>query len=642
MRIHSNALITVICTAPAILPRLPQTILLCACLWFASALCWAQEPTPQVQQQVQQLWHQATDAQTAKDYLGAAALYRKILALDPTLTQAEMNLCLTLHLGGNLQDAVKCFDHVTAKRPNLFGPNFLAGTDYLKLDHPDRALPYLKRAAEESPENADATLALANAELQLRQYSQARGEFVRATELNAQDPDAWSGLGATYLSLEREAEAKLRISGSPFRLVLLAESYLQQGNSDRAVLLLGRVVSAQLQVPCARSLLGFAYLEKGKLDDASQQFALDWDAAKHEGCLLGHLGAAALAARQSHPDEALDFLRDAIAIDPETTTASQSLFWTSFAAAGLDEQARDVMATAPTKAAPEKSAGAALDAKHGRYAACSSELPTRGTVPVAELRMLAMCSYYSGHHDRVMTATSLILKTHPEDAEALYWRIQAMDRLGIAAIARAGQINPDSPSLHTLMGDLLQQKGDLAQAATEYRKAIALKPDSLAARLHLARTLNSNHKLDEAEEQARWVLNASPSDPEANFLMGEILVNRSQPAAALSFLLNAKNVPPEEQPYVHQNLGGIYEENGDTARAIAELKQALVIDTDGSLHYRLGRLYLKTGDRAAANAAMQAARKLENVSNPAARPETQVPDRPAPAKSEPKKHSPEN
>ncbi len=105
-------------------------------------------------------------------------------------------------------------------------------------------------------------------------------------------------------------------------------------------------------------------------------------------------------------------------------------------------------------------------------------------------------------------------------------------------------------------------------------------------------------------------MNTSPKDPEANFLMGEILINRSEAARALPFLLNAQHAAPEELVYVHADLSMIYEESGDIARAIAELKQAVSADVDGSYHFRLGRLYQKTGDRAAANAALQIAEKL--------------------------------
>jgi len=616
MRINSEGKMGTMPARAPIPARLLLAVLALVCELFSALTCPAQAPTPQIQQ----LWQQASEAQRAKDFTGAAALYRKILALDPGLTEAEMNLCLSLHLAGNLQEAVKCFDHATVKLPNQFGPNFLAGTDSLKLNHPDHAIPYLKRAAEEQPENSDVRLALANAELQERRYSDAREQFERATALNAQDPEAWYGLGAAWLSLERDAEAELRKSSSPFRLVLIAESDIRQGKGERAAQILDRVADTAPNVPCVHSMLGFADLQQGKLDEAEKQFQQEWDDAKSEGCLTAQLGKAAVAARRSNADQAMTRLREAAATDAVAVRANRELFWSSLAAAGLEEQARAVLNEEHPANESEHRSDAAAEMRRGRYSACSSSLAAHvASLPFPQVHTLAMCSYYSGHDDRVMTATTRMLRLSPANPEALYWQIQTEDRLANAAIEKASAINPNSPSLHTLMGDMLHERGDLDEAVEEYRRAIELQPDFLGARLHLARILNSQHKLDEAEQQAQWVLKASPDQPEANFILGEVLLNRSQNAQALPFLLRAQQAPPDVLPYVHDDLSLIYDDSGQTAKAIAELKQALSLDIDGSYHYRLGRLYLKIGDRANANAAMSAAKKMKDEVNPAAR-----------------------
>ncbi len=77
--------------------------------------------------------------------------------------------------------------------------------------------------------------------------------------------------------------------------------------------------------------------------------------------------------------------------------------------------------------------------------------------------------------------------------------------------------------------------------------------------------------------------------------MGEILVNRMALAEALPFLLKALRVSPEELPYVPADLSTVYEDRGDIARAIAEMKLAVLVDVDGGYHYRLGHLYMKSG-----------------------------------------------
>jgi tetratricopeptide (TPR) repeat protein len=576
------------------------------------------EQAPASMGSIEQMWAEATAAQQSQQYDRAADLYRKILAIQPNFTEAEVNLGIMLHLAGKPQEAVACFDQVLSKHPDLLGPNLIAGLDDLKLDNPQAALPHLQRAVRLSPENIEARVGLANSYLQLKQYAEALDQFTRATKLNTGNAEAWYGMGATYLSIEKETESDLHRSASPFRTVLLGESYLQQGQLDKGIGMLSSVVTKSQTVPCARSILGFAYLQQARFADAEQQFDLDWNTRSGEGCLLGKLGIASLDEKKGDTQDALREVSEAAAIDPAFVATNASLYLSSLTAGGEDSKVAEI----PAKQQPEPqvSDDPESDAKKGHYSACVSKLAQkREQLDAPHLRLLCFCSYSTGQDEVVMAASSEILKQLPSDSEALYWRVQSTERLGLAAITRASVLSPDSVSLHALMGDLLQAKGDLTAAATEYRKAIAIKPSFLAAHLGLARTLNSDHKTDEAEQEVRSVLDLSPDDAEANYLMGEILVNRSALANALPFLLKALHAAPEELPYVHADLGKVYEDQGETAKAIAEMKQAVSVDEDGSFYYRLGRLYLKAGDRKSADEAFAMTTKLRNATDAASK-----------------------
>ncbi|MGA2168147.1 MAG: tetratricopeptide repeat protein [Terracidiphilus sp.] len=565
------------------------------------------------------LWGEASAAQQAQQYSRAAALYRKILVMQPDLMEAEVNLGLMLHMSGDLQEAIACFQHVLVKHPDLFAPNLLTGLDYLKLDNPSLALPYLQRATSEKPDQAEARVGLANSYLQLRQYPEALAQFTRAAQLDSRNATAWYGLGATYLSMEKEIEAGLRHSPSPFRGVLLGESYLQQGHTDKAVSTLRAAVASPQVVPCARSYLGFAYLKQSKLDDAAQQFQLDWDSRSRTGCLLAKLGLAALDAERADTGDALRELREAADIDSVFVQKNAEVFWSDLVKAGAETRTREILGThQSSNSTPVRNELAASYMQKGYYSACSSSLAEAFLrLNVHDLRILSLCSYYIGRDDIVLTATEEILKRIPSDEEALYWRVQSVERLGLAALTKATDINPESASLHALSGDMLREKGDLAEATDEYRKAIAVKPQFLAAHLGLARVLNSDHNTEDAEREVQYVLNSNSDDPEANYLMGEILVNRVNLAEALPFLLKALRVTPEERPYVHADLSRVYEDRGDLVQAIAEMKQALPVDVDGSYYFRLGHLYMKTGDRAAASQALEQSAKLRHEADSA-------------------------
>jgi tetratricopeptide (TPR) repeat protein len=142
-------------------------------------------------------------------------------------------------------------------------------------------------------------------------------------------------------------------------------------------------------------------------------------------------------------------------------------------------------------------------------------------------------------------------------------------------------------------------------AEGEYRKALQLKPDSAAAHFGLAVTYYRDVRFDKAATEAQEVLNLTPRDPDASFIMAETLVSERQYAEAMTYLEAALKGEPASIPRVHALLSKVYAAQGKNEQAVNELKQALTDDRDGSLHFQLSRLYWKLGDRKAAEAAMQ-------------------------------------
>ena len=88
----------------------------------------------------------------------------------------------------------------------------------------------------------------------------------------------------------------------------------------------------------------------------------------------------------------------------------------------------------------------------------------------------------------------------------------------------------------------------------------------------------------------------SPSDPEINLLLSEILVAQGRYDEAEPHLKVSLGVQKGEVARVHALLGKVYARSARPRQAMAELKQALSGDADGSAHYQLGRLYQEMGD----------------------------------------------
>jgi hypothetical protein len=194
-----------------------------------------------------------------------------------------------------------------------------------------------------------------------------------------------------------------------------AMSFLTK-NGKSEVSIFGRRLGNVLEpVPCARSLLGFAYLEQSKLADAEHEFATDWIASSQKGCLLGKLGIAALDEKKGDTQAALREISEAAAIDPAFVVTSASTYLGALTAGGQKSKVGEILAAG--NPAPALTARPEADASEGRYSACASSLaPIWEELGVRDLRLLCRCSCWTGQAALAMAAR---LK-HARDAAAQF------------------------------------------------------------------------------------------------------------------------------------------------------------------------------------------------------------------------------
>ena len=95
------------------------------------------------------------------DFAHAAEHFKKVLALDPGLVEAEVNLGLAYQGLLDYAAAARDLSHALKSRPDLPGVNVIVGMDYIKLGLPERAVPYLKHALELNAASSDAHEAMA-------------------------------------------------------------------------------------------------------------------------------------------------------------------------------------------------------------------------------------------------------------------------------------------------------------------------------------------------------------------------------------------------------------------------------------------------------------------------------------------------
>src|SRR5437762_660366 len=145
--------------------------------------------------QVEQFFRSGQEALRQGQFSHAKEEFKKVLALDPTLLEAEVNLGLAYQSLFEYDLAVRHLAKALRERPNLLAPNVIVGMDYLKLGSPERALPFLQRALKLEPTNREAHQALASIYLGQENFRDAAEEFRQIAMLNSDTAEAWFKLG---------------------------------------------------------------------------------------------------------------------------------------------------------------------------------------------------------------------------------------------------------------------------------------------------------------------------------------------------------------------------------------------------------------------------------------------------------------
>ena len=593
----------------------------------------------------------AQDAQKAGDYRSAAASYQEFLRLQPGAVEIRANLGLMQHLLGEYSEAVSTFQVALRQKPRLFVPNLFLGLDLLRLHQPQKALSYLQRAAQLIPTDEQAMLGLGQAYVALRRYEDANVCYFRATEIKPENADAWYGLGLTYLNIEQLAVEQLKRRGpdSTYGMMLLAESFEMQGRTSDAIKIYrGLFLSHHPAPPCAHAALGFAYIQQGAIDVAEKEFQNELESGT--SCPLSPLGLVRVSIERGEIVRALNELQDAWKANQEFVKGNAAYLLMGLQSNRVNELEGGAMKALGGHTGVEPGlAEFLLDAigdgrknpveaftwglwpstlrtigkseplrpplsnrtipmqppSHDQSLGCARRMELEGPQLSLGDRMLsARCAFYSGDYRASFTSSGETVKGTPQNLEGWYWRAKTAGRLAVEALMRAGSAEPNSPRIHTLLGDAYRERQRYEEATREYRIALQLEPKSFPAHLGLATALFKESKYQEALPDLQKALELDHTDPEANFMTGHILVIQHQYGEALPYLKVALSNKPANLPNVHALIGKIYAAQGRTSDAVTELKQSLPADEDGSYHYQLYELFRKLGDQKSAAAAL--------------------------------------
>jgi tetratricopeptide (TPR) repeat protein len=589
--------------------------------------------------QFESLLASAQQAQAGGDFEAAAEFYRKAIAIDPEIPELKANLGLMYYQTGKDRQAIDAFSQAIHLKPDLFAPNLFLGLAYVKLKHFKEAIPYLKRAAQLKPTDPQAQLGLGQAYAGIGNTRLAINSYQRANEVDPQNADTWYHLGVTYLE-QVEADARVlltRHKDSGYVQALLAETFAEQHAFVQAADAYKKALSLSSFPQDTHANYGFILLNRKDFSAAEREF--NAELASNPGSLTAKLGLARLHLEQGETVASVNEIVEVFNADPGFLTSNTSRFSAGLAPdkrAELDrvlehrqtagETPEELLAMFNSVPAEQKSSqdpkivtaankklardGVGLY-KSGKYTQCGAALaPGLETLTAKDLGFLATCAYLSGNTRTAFDAAKKMAANAVTETEGLYWETKSSEQLATQTLARASELDSNSPKLHVLLGDIYRQRKSFPDAEQEYRKALTLKPNDTGALFGLSLALLDDGQTDEALRQAQAALERNSDDPELNAVMGEILCARSDFAGAEGYLKKSLNTKPEYVPHVHALLGKVYAQTNRTQEAIAELKLALPDDKDGHLHYQIARLYLEVGDRDAAKRAFDVSARI--------------------------------
>ena len=579
----------------------------------------------------------AVKAQSAGDIPAAIAAYQSAVAIRQDVPEVWANLGLMQHQVGDTAGALASFKTANKLQPKLFVPVLFLGLENLQLGNRTEAIRYLSMARQLHPSDPEIYMSLGRAYFGLKQFENASLAFRRVTELNNKSGEAWYRLGVTHLEIAESASGEFAALNrqSPFFQALNAESLNDQGKLVEATDAYRKLLASPVAPPCTRSSLGLVLIRRGEIAEAQSELEKDQKAG---GCSLAELGLIRLALARGETEAALKSLGALWRLDPGFLRANASILTIEMPAEqiGIFDQAlaQSNVADLPPEAIavlrqsvrggrtlsveghePENSTvGTAPSQDHytrGEYGRCTkSLLPAAATLSRDKLSLLAACSFYTGDFQTTLTAAKRLRQAYRAEEIALYWSIRAEQRLAVLYLVYAGEVEPDSIRLHELLAESYRDRGKYSEAEAEYKVALGINPKEFAALIGAASNYLQESRIDLASDMIQRALAQNPSDPEANYIMGEVLIAKHNYSEAEPYLKTGLGAKAELVPRIHALLGQVYASQGDNGRAIEEFKSGLPSDDDGSIHFQLGRLYQKTGESKLAAAAFEESKAL--------------------------------
>jgi len=572
----------------------------------------AQVISSQIQDQVQEHFFAAQHAQQQDRLDDAVQGYLAVLKLAPALPEAYVNLGLVYYAQSKFLDSARALSTAGKLRPGMRGVSLWLGIDEVRLNQPAQAVPLLREAVRQDPQNKEAESWLGTALWSAGKMDAALLQLRKAAVQFPDDPDLLFALGEAYGKAARQQSEQLleNSAGTATSDRIYASTYAADHDWTKAEGHLRRAIRRDPKSVDAHLDLAEVFLNQAQLPAALEQLEQAGALSPKSASVLAKTGESLILSGQL--PEGLSRVEQAVKSDE-----SEALYTLGLPVEGrisASEASADLLALCD---AAEKKlevmqpasvargvALAGLYALAGDDAGAARAYQRLGPAPqIAKPNESALAQAMDAmHQHRYDTAEAGLLRwlaLHPSDLSARYELVVVRRQVAMAQIARLLAVAPDSYHVHQLMGQLYVDRDEDEKALAEYLAVAAARPSLPDVHFWLGHLYWKHGDADHALAELTRQLEIDPGHPEANAELGAVLIAKDRATEAIPHLELAIRSKPDLWP-AYQQLGKAYAMQKNYTRAEEVLKRDLAHDHDGGAHYQLAQVMRAEGKTAEA------------------------------------------
>ena len=582
------------------------------------------------------------------DFVRATEQFKKVLALDPSLVEAQVNLGLAYQSLLDYDAAVRYLAHALLERPNLAGVHVIVGMDYLKLGLPEKAAPYLRRGLELDPSSPDAHEAMAVYQLTQENFQGAVEQYRKVAGLNSDKAEALFTVGHQYLDLAvRLAYRGARLyPDSAWGHRFLGDMLSERDRWEDAALEYNKALAIDPRQAGLHTLLGEAYLHTGKLEDAEKEFRheLQLD-SRYERAWLGlvnlqlakgqaleALGSVTTVWHNSaeylkaHPELLSIELPKEVAqasisrlLDQPEGPAKHLLLSALYASVNENDRSDGELQSFQNgllkwqQTSGVHSPAHADSCKLHQYSRCIALLQAAKPLTSSAYLLLGKSYFTLQQYERAAEMLAKVRGDKNANSEASYWLERTYQALGAESYAQLENSFPDSWRTHQLRAEDFALRRDHDNVIKEYEAALRLRPNEAELHEAMGEFYLDNRDDEDARSELEKADALDPSRTKTLYLLGRLYVLDNKNEEAVPVLERALQLQPNLNE-AGELLGTAYIRMGKFAEAVPSLERAAPLDHMGNIHYQLYQAYRKLGETGLAQKALARSQEIRRSS----------------------------